>query len=396
MTNNFFSGHLLRNFTADFLHTTLATFWDTPKEYKSIKNKMFEDNSFLTISKILDDKVGEVVDKQKLDEILFNELVWTIPDNHFIYFFDSPDSIDRIKDTINSKTHTLNMPIYRVPTDVDDLQLVSMREDNDSLILLFRNGFTKDEDAKKTIFFISCEFNFTRKTFIIKIRDTFRHNAGKNRRELLYNIIDYMKDLTPSVSYIRKNKKEIKNKIYNLFINETKKAEEIILSKLPINETSLDSKIHDFVLNNLNLTSLDDLDSNQKIIKYMYFQNVAQKLSSKHFYNRYIFAFSFHDGKTTRSVTRDSHRQHIYAKKLYWNLKSLVTDDTKVDEVSIYYKINKHNYKLPPLENNFAVLEVSIREFQGSYMIDFYNNIRQDSERRLKGEFILHELEEYL
>lgn len=396
MTTSPFSGNLLRNFTAEFLDDTLSTFWSTSKEYRSIKNKLFEDNSFFTITKLLETKDGDKVDKQKLEGILFNELTWVLPDNHFVYFFETPDNIDKIKNVINGKTNSLDRPIHYSSKDLEELQLVSIRQENDSLVLLFRYGYTKDDDTKKTIFFIGCEYNFSRQTFIIKMRETFRQNAGKNRRELLTNIFQYLKDLTPTVSYKKKAKKEIKNQIYKLFLAETKKAEQVIETSLPIPEQTLDSEIHNFIKNSLKLTSEEDLESNQKIVKYMYFQNIAQNLISGKFKDRYIFAFSFHDGNTTRSVTRDAKRQHIYGKKLYWNLKSLVTDKTKVDEISMYFRINRQNFKLPPLSNNYTGLEVSIREYQNSYMIDYYNNSRRDSERRMKSEFLLHELESYL
>ncbi|MFJ3386876.1 hypothetical protein [Lysinibacillus sp. Ag94] len=396
MITNPFSGNLLRNFTADYLHNTLSSYWKTAKEYNKLKTNMFVDNSFLTITRILESKDGEVVDKEKLDKTLFNELTWVLPDNHFIYFFETDDNINRIKNVIDDKTNALDRPIHYSSTEYEELQLVSIRQEDDSLVLLFRYGFTRNEETKKTIFFIACEYNFSRKTFIIKMRDTLRSNAGKNRRSLISEIFGYVKELTPTVTYKRKAKKEIKNQIYQLFLTETKKAEEIIQDSLPIPETTLDIDIQAFILDILNLKSEDDLESNLKIVKYMYFQNVAQNLNSKTFTDRYIFAFSFHDGNTTRSVTRDAKRQHIYGKKLYWNLKSLVTEDTKVDEISMYFRINKQNYKLKPLSNNFIGLEVTIREFQGSYMVDYYNNIRRDSERRMKSEFLLHELEQYL
>ncbi|WP_431030019.1 hypothetical protein [Lysinibacillus sp. LZ02] len=396
MPNNPFSGNLLRNFTVEFLDATLSDFWNTSKEYRSIKNKMFEDNSFHTITKILESKAGENVDKQKLDAILFNDLAWVVPDNHFIYLFDTPDDIVKIKDAINGKTNSLDRPIHHSSLDKEAFQLVSMRQENNSLVLLFRNGYTKDEDTKKTIFFIACEYNFTKKTFIIKIRENFRQNAQKKRRELISEIFTFIKDLTPTITYIRKTKKEIKDQIYKLFKNETEKAESIIKSKLPLKEQILDKEIEEFNMHKLKLVSPETLESNNKIIKYMYFQNIAQNLELGNFSDRYIFAFSFHDGNTTRSVTRDSLRKHIYSKKLYWNLKSLVTEKTKVDEISIYYRINKKNYKLPPLRSNFTGLEVTIKEFHGSFMIDYYNNKRRDFERKMKSEFVLYELEEYL
>ncbi|WBF54868.1 hypothetical protein HXV90_02855 [Lysinibacillus sp. JK80] len=106
MITNPFSGNLLRNFTAEYLHKTLSSYWKTEKEYTKLK-VMFEDNSFLTITKILESKDGKVVDKEKLDKTLFNELTWVLPDNHFIYFFETEESINRIKNVINDKTMLL-------------------------------------------------------------------------------------------------------------------------------------------------------------------------------------------------------------------------------------------------------------------------------------------------
>lgn len=391
-----YSGNLLRNFTASYLDETISKFWGNPKEYHALKRKTFESNSFLTIEKIMKDKLKHGFDDSKLDEILFNELTYILPDNHFIYSFDTQVTQQGIVKRINDKTNTLNKKIYNSNLNKEELQLVSIREENDKLVLLFRNGYTKNEDEKKTVFFIACEFNFTQKTFIIKLRETLRKNSKILRRTVIQDIFDYLKVLLIDVSITGKTEKTIKENIYDLFSKESSSAEALITAKLPITEKILDKNISEFITKNLNLTEPSSLDSNCKIIKAMYYQNVAKTIDSKTFSNRYIFAFSFFDGSTTKSITRDSKRNHIYGKDLYWSLRGVVHKETKVDELSIYYKINRINYKIAPVGNNFIPFEVTLREFYGSFMVDFYNTNRRDPERRIKSEFIIFELGKYL
>lgn len=393
-----YSGHILRNFTANFLDQYIGSFWPSPKEYRSAKSKIFETNSFITISQLLEDVIKDTTNKQLIDTTLFNELAWILPDNHFLFRFKSTKSQSQIVNAINKKTGTLDKPIYHISnlSNRDELQIVSVREKKDSLIILFRNGYTVNEDDKKTLFFISCEFNFKRETFIIKMRETHRKNSKIPKRLVIEKIINFIQKHIIDLNIEIKTDTAVKGKIYEMFTNESDNAEAIITKKLPIKLGNLENMIQEFVKKNLNLNDIDSFQSNCKIIKSMYYQNIAKGIDSSAFHNRHIFAFSFFDGTTTKSITRDAKRNHIYGKDLYWSLKSIVHKETKVDEISIYYKINKQDYKIPAIGTNFLGLEVTIREFFGSFMIDFYNTNRRDPERRIKSEFITYELDKYL
>lgn len=397
-----YSGNLLRNFTTTFLDELISRFdyWKNPKEYHALKRKEFYQTSFITVSNIIEDMLKNGFDDTELDSKLFNELAWILPDTHFIYRFDSDKTQSEIVDIINKKTHSLNKSIIsrNILSHPDSLQLVSLRQEGTSVILLLRNGYTKDEEEKKTVFFITCELDFDKKNFILKIRETHRKNKKISQRALLQYVLKYINDIVVDISIIAKSDKVIKEKIYELFKEETERAEKIITTKLPIPLPKLEKNISDFVINNLNLKDTDSLSANCNIIKSMYYQNIAKEIDSKVFQDRYIFAFLFFDCTTTRSITRDAKRNHIYAKDLYWSLKSIVNKETKVDEISIYYKINNKDYRLPAVGDNFIGLEVTIKEFCGSFMIDYYrnNNRTRDPKRRMKSEFIIHELRKYL
>lgn len=390
-----YSGQVLRNFTAQFLDEVLGAMWGDPKSYRSQKRKSFRRNSFITIEELLQNKIKEGFDISAFDNILFNELAWILPDNHFIYMFETSKDITQVSSELNAKTKTFNKPIYNRGENADELQLVSTRQENDTLLLLFRNGLTENEEDKKTIFFIVCELNFTRKTFIIKMRETLRKNSKIPQRTILENILLSTKTLIKDFNLIVRTDKYIKGKIYEMFSNESSYAEKVISQHLPIKNDMLEKIITDFVTVNLDLKDPINLESNCNIIKSMYYQNIAKTVDSKVFNQRYIFAFSFFDGTTTKSITRDAKRNHIYGKDLYWNLKNIVHRETFVNELSMYFKINKTNFKAKPIGKNFIGLELTIREFYGSFMIDFYTD-RRDPERRFKSAFIVYELEKYL
>lgn len=391
-----YSGYLLRNFKANFLDDFLSSIWDDPKEYHRIKKKYFEVNSFNTISKILEHKIkNEKFNDTVLENKLFEELAWTLPDLHFIYKFETKKTIEQVVNIINAKTACLNKPIHTQLQNETELKLVSLRIQYNKAVLLFRKGYTDNEEDKKTIFFISCELDFSKSTLIIKMRETLRKHSKIPKREIINEVLNYINKTCSDIDIRMKSAPAIKRQIYEIFTTETKAAESILISHIPVKISILDYKIKDFVLNGLNL---NESHANQETIKSLYFKNIAQSAPTYIFKDRYIFAFTFNDGTTTRSITRDHKRNHIYGKDLYWSLRSIVHNECKVEEISMYYKINSQDYKNPPIGRNFLPLEVTIKEFHGSFMIDYYNNYKnfRDQERRYKSEFIIYELEKYL
>lgn len=399
-----YTGQLLRNFTTGFLDNylkDLKIIWETEEDYYKERREKFKDNGIVTISKILNNLCENSWDDKVFEKILFNELTSILPDRVCLYNFSTDYSIDGFLEQIDriGLIEYVNRPIYSRVSDTDPINLVSIRKKEQSVIFLFRNGLTNNEENKNAIFFTTCEINFEYKFFNFKYRETFRKNSKKPANTLIKNSIDFMEDLLKDSIKISVDDKAdvVKEKLYKLFLEETSKADKVIYDKLPLKEIDLEKKINVFLEEELNLSNDDPSIYKQNLekVKYMYCSNIAKELNNSDFKNRHIFAYSFYDGTTTRSITRDSKRDHIYSRDLYWSLKSTVTKEAKINEISLYYKINQANYKLEPLRKNFMGLEITFKAKFGGLMIEYYTKTR-DMNRSLKHGFTLYELRRYL
>lgn len=398
-----YSGNLLRNFTSTFLDNYLKNIkelWKEPKEYYLVKESKNKENRYLAISEVIEEAFTNGYNDSNFEKTLFNEISCILPDRHCVYSFSSEHTMLELREKNPVISNFLNKPIYSRINKLknNDLQVVSTRFEQNSLIILLRNGYTKNEDDKKAIFFITCEMNFEHNLFIIKFREVFRKNSKIAPRKLIDTIISYITSLFNASTIkvlIEENNESIKKKLFELFSVETTRADALILERLPIPEKELDSKIENFIISNLKLTDDEFYIRNFKKIKSMYCHNVATTIDNSLFNKRHIFAYTFFDGTTTRSITRDSKREHIYARDLYWSLKSTVTKEGKISEISLYYKINKSNVKEEPVGENFLGLEVTFKAAYGGLLINYYTNFR-DPERRKKSEFTLFELKKYL
>ncbi|QMT16122.1 hypothetical protein H1Q58_08990 [Planococcus maritimus] len=390
-----FSGHLLRNFQVDYLDSIVCEFVEN---YKKLRREDLGENGWIKVANIINDNIKNPKELRDLDRVLFEQLVYVLPDKHYLLHLEieEEEDISSISDKLKEKNLPINKNLLNGDSTNDNLQLVSVRQESDELIFLFRAGYTKDDSDRKTIFFIPCILDFKNKLCIIKIREVFRRKTSLNNRTILSLITKEINHYCDSIHLFAYNKETIHSNLYTMFKEESDRAEKIIKDhSKAYTEVELNKLVKSFIDEELKIQDPALLRSYVERIKSIYYQNEAHTLPTNTFKNRFMFAFAFFDGISTRSITRDSARNHVYHKKLYWTLKDLIHDEKKISEVSMYYKFDPDNFKNVNVTKDFWYTEVTFKESNKAYLIEYYLGSR-DPDRRLKSEFIIQEFKKYI
>lgn len=388
-----FSGHLLRNFQVDYLDATVGKYITN---YSKLKREDIGENGWIKVSNLINNHISDSKKLKELHQELFEQLVYVLPDNHYLLHLENEDTIKETMKKLRNKNLPFSKTILNGDSKDDSLQIVTIEEDGDEIIILFRAGFTKDGEDNKTIFFIPCILDFKNNVCLIKIRESFRRKTKYKNRFLLKEITRTINQLCDSVHVYAYNKEDIYSNLYVMFKKESDDAEEIIKTQSKrYSETELNKLVKSFIESDLKVQDPSLLRSYIERIKSIFYQNEANNLSSNRFKNRFMFAFSFFDGISTKSSTRDSGRNHVYHKKLYWTLKDLIHDEEKISEVSMYYKFDPSNFKNTKLNANFWFVEVTFKESNDVYLIEYYLGSR-DPDRRKKSEFIIQEFKKFI
>lgn len=396
-----YSGKLLRNFQVNVLDDIMNCYHPDPKEYRKLRNQYPGTRGWEVISDIINKLITENgFDHTKLEERLFNDLTNNIPDNYYIYDFSHSKSYEEIVNELQKNTTFFNKPIYTFDIEnKDSLQLVSIRLKDNKITILLRYGYTYGEESStdSLIFFIPCVLDFQNNMLIIKFREIHRKKSKKKVNQLLPQIISTIKKLNDDFVFNGYGKKKIHSLLYKMFKNESVRAEEIMKKSSKIfTDDELNTYINNFLTKQLAIPKdADDFESYTNRIKSIYYQNIASLLKEISFGNRYMFAFAFFDGLSTKSITRDAGRFNVYNKKLYWSLKDLIHTEKKITELSMYYKFNPKNFDAEIEGDNFYFVEATYKESYGSLLIDFYNN-KFDSTRGIRNGYVISEIKKYL
>lgn len=188
------------------------------------------------------------------------------------------------------------------------------------------------------------------------------------------------------------NEPEIHRMIYNVFKEESAKAESVIKEHMAegLTEEAINEKILNFLEKDLEMSD-PELYSDR--VKSAYYQDLSLHLNPSTFYNGFISAFTFLDRNLIRSSTRNPKRDPIYNSKVYWNLKDLIHEYEEVSELTCYWKFNESDFTALPGED-FEFVEVSLRERSGSIEIHYYNS--PSEKRRLKEDYVHFRISKYL
>lgn len=404
--NRNYSPKLLRNFLVnDFLQITIRSFFKSGKEFTTAWQEASEGRGWEKASALIShhEAFDDEKNLAKLEKIFYDELFYNVPDTSYLFkVLNHKESKDEALASFK-KIEIQNCQINNHNGKPNEFQLIHTKYENDSINLLFRSGISLNDEYKQIIFTISCIINLEQNYMQINFKKDIRNKCGKKLSETLKQVIDYITNLNiiqvqtfyPAV---------IKEKLFLMFKEESDRADLVI--KQAAGEDLFENKLQsakDF----LEQTFEVDENQNEYFSKYINrlmsipYHQFALTMTDGKFGDRFMFAFSFYDGKNTRSITRNSDKNHVYTGNLYWVLKDLIIDKRKISSISMFYKISSSNFDLIKGNENYFI-EVNINECttlgnnKGCINIDFLQNKkRRDSKRRIKNEYILREIKKH-
>lgn len=414
-----YNKEFLHNFQIEYLYKIIDKLWKEQKskedfQLSTLLKKRGGDNNWEKISSILNElKDNGKLNDTSLQETLYNEIVHTLPDDIYIYPFKLDENISaEVIYRSFSQHQRFNLSILHPVAEKSNLTIQTIRKENDKLIILFRLGYGLDKENQKTIFFIPCIIDFNNKMFIIKVKYSVRKKTIYKPLEVVNIILNYMKDWQDNLLISTLLTSEIQSIFFEMFKKESSRAEKIIKEHDSLEPPEdLNNDIIEFLANSLNInqpTNYQDYEdmeefedekadfiTNLNKIKSIYYHDKAKKMSSLSFGNRYMFAFTFFDGISSKSATRNSDKQHVYTGNLYWTLKDLIFTEEKISELSMYYKFDPNDFTINVVGEKFYFVEVNFKEYNGGFLIEFLNRKKRDERREKKYEFIINEFSNY-
>ncbi|WP_375106033.1 hypothetical protein AB9L15_03745 [Lysinibacillus fusiformis] len=397
---NYYSGQLLRNFQVDFLKETLEPYFETKTEF----NKEWCNNPAIggwakAANIINNDLLFNNKTRVMIENTLYNELFYNAPDEIYVYPVtlinqDVDNALQKLKNMALPIDRSFNTPVQNPST----FQLFSVKIEKNKINLLYRCGYTTDDEDKKTVFFIPCEIDLTNKIILIKVKDNLKKRSEYKLREILELVFTNIKQLE-FINISTMNPDLIREIFYSMFSDEASRAEEIIKETIGLENIERKEQLTiDFLKDSLDIIESPVFSTQINKVMSIYFHQQAKTLLDHEFGNRYLYAFSFYDGLQTKSSTRNTDKSHVYTGNLYWTLKDLIHEKKRIAEISMFYKFNHLNFSSEIAGYDFKHVEINYKESNHGILLDFpnYNKKRRDPERSVKCEYIIWELRKHL
>ncbi|UOR12002.1 hypothetical protein [Halobacillus amylolyticus] len=383
-----YTATLLRNLeiTHDLKPFLRVDMHDFNRKYEEITG----DNGWQKMQNLVNQEIEQGrYEDSNLDEFIFNRLVFDKQDHTYVINLESDIDEDELMERY-SDSPAFNRKVAQ--TIASDEKVISIRQNGNSVVILYKYesvylGQTED----KANFYTPIILDFDKNSVRIKLRKHYLSRANTNLKGILTHLSHFLNTLDADVSISRYNEATIHSDIlYQLYSEESQHAEEVIKANLGgLTETQLNTKIMEFLENDLEIHNPSHYVDR---VTAAFYQDRAMHLPDHLFYEGFIFGFTFFDRQITKSSTRNSNKDPIYKTKLYWNLKDLIHEYEEVSEVSMYWRFNENDFDETPEGEDFSFVEVSIREKYGCLEIHYYNA----KERRVKEEYVLHRIKEYI
>ncbi|MDG5787812.1 hypothetical protein QA612_09900 [Evansella sp. AB-P1] len=382
---NTYNVPLIRNFEVQYLKPLIGKHIpDFNKAYNEAEGV----TGWAKITDLLNKKVRDGFDDSEIENELFEKLVFDVPDHIFILPLISEIDANEFMER-HSDAEEINRRIAM--TLPSETKLITIRQVDNKVVLLYRSGVAEVGEVKASLY-IPCILDFENDFAIVKVRLHHVKMSNTNLHEihqLVINDINDNEDFDFTISNF--NSKSIHEVLFQMFEDESYKAEKVIKKHMDeFTESTLIEKVTNFLEEDL---KLKDPDNYIDRVKSAFYQDLSSQLGDEIFYEGYVFAISFLDRELTRSATRNSKRDPIYNKKIYWNLKDLIHEQQELTEISLYWRFDKEDFTKVPVGKEFSFVEISLREKNGSLEIHFYNT---KTDRRLKEDYVIYKIKDYL
>ena len=385
-----YSYPILRNFEVQELKDFLPNYiQDFSKKLRAIQAP---GRNWTKIVEVLNENLKESEESDnQIDEVLFEKIIYNLPDHIHLYHLESEIDADEFISRFEEEPQ-FNRKVNA--TVANDEKFISIRKEGNRVLILYRFETVKlGEDEQKAIFYVPCILDFENSQLQIRLRKHYMSKSTANHITVLDTVKDFVNTLDADISIQDYTESNIHNLLYQIFKEESDKAETVIKENMNdrLTEETVNKKILTFLQTELKMLE-PELYSDR--VKSAFYQDLSLHLDPVVFYKGFIFAFTFLDKNFIKSSTRNPKRDPIYNSKVYWNLKDLIHEYKEVSELSCYWKFDEEDFEKQPEGENFHFVEVSLRERNGSLEIHYYNN--PSEKRRLKEEYVHSRISKYL
>lgn len=331
---------------------------------------------------------------------------------------ESTDSIEKIikkikKDKYFSKF--LDKKLYRIKNNTG---LMTIRQEEDDLLFLYNFGtqVTPIKEEEKQ-FLVSCRVNFKQKLLLIGLKDSMVSKINEDdkakfenkRTKLIKKVIKQIKVLGIEVENF--SSERIESALYEMFVDESKKALEVIKNKLtsndPDSKTIQDFKdlTEEFLVDQLKLINPQEFIDKAISLKY---QDQAMEMDASEYVSQggFIFGFSFVEKDITRSENKNDKRQPIYKSELYWSIKDIIDKYPRLSNLSMFWKFNKKDFSKLVVDSNLddlSSIELEYRSLNNELILYYFvksKNNKIDNttslNRKRREDYALRKINEYL
>lgn len=381
---------ILRNFEIkNELNTILPDL--IPEYLKKLRDVGITGNSWEKIAEVLNKNMEENPESDEtIDAVLFEKLIFEVQDHVHIFPIVTEIDADEFISRFEEKPQ-LNRYLNAIVGPGE--KFISIRKDGNKILILYRFETIKlGGDEQKANFYVPCVLDFDNSLLQIRLRKHYVSKSSTNQVTVLEQVKTFISDLDGDISVLEYNETTVHNLLYQIFKEESEKAETVIKehTKEYLTDKQVNEKILTFLKEELEMLEPEMYADR---VKSAFYQDLSLHLDPTEFYNGFIFAFTFLDKNFIKSSTRNPKRDPIYNSKVYWNLKDLIHEYEEVSELSCFWKFNEEDFG-PAGGEDFEFVEVSLRERNGSIEIHYYNSPAE--KRRLKEDYVHSRISKYL
>ncbi|MBK4744683.1 hypothetical protein HFP66_01380 [Bacillus sp. A17A.1] len=411
---------LLRNFGVEGLTKYLKK--QIPDFSKAFKLQT-KAKSHDKICNILNEKLKLGMDDSSIEGMLFQILVYMQPDKS--YYFTLKTNL-KINDAMQHLCKKYSRIVDRKITEStkDEGSLVSIRREQERLVLLFKEGIARlGVEEERCNFYVTCIIDFDKKNIEIKLSEHKRRNAGIKLKNVLNKVEKFLKDnLTFSTGtesfYLnpqRDGEARIHKSLYQLFAKETARSLELIKEKIAelegeqdaeLAEEELKKNVRKYLEEELRLRDSEPYVNKVLSSKY---QDTVTMMSEAEFVNDggFVFGFTFVDRRITKSSNKNEQNKPVYYSKIYWDLKETVKDYEEICDLGVFWKFNSVDFTKSVRETKdseeLSFAEIGLKEIHNVLEIHYYFNKDEDKdflnclmERRAREKYVIRKIRDVI
>lgn len=278
-----------------------------------------------------------------LDDLIFKQMAFEQPNTYKIEKINvsgniTPEVFNQLEDTLNINRSFYDETLTAM-IKVISSRLVVIDNTVSRIIMLVKVGETNDKTmfgVQNVIFNVTIDFDkklistgYHKGSFEKYYNESFAETYEKMIHWLSVNVLANL-----NVTLSEFNEEALKTTLYKMFHELTAPIENKLELALPPNVDGLIQNFFDDV-------GIQLKEKYQKQLYSILFQDYGDAESTEFqeglYDDGWIFRFGFRDGDFTRATSRTEDQSPVYTSPIYWNLKELINEKTKLTDAGFVW-----------------------------------------------------------